>query len=189
MIVEQLLRPFGYLAIRHRHKWKVDWLYPGVLALITTGLILMGSPKKIVAPDGGGLIQLVLSFVQGLPGFYIAALAAIATFGRPDIDEVLPAPTPKVVIRSRGVDNLVDLTRRRFLAMLFSFLTAESLLIIIFSLFLVSHGAGLFSFYDFRLRGETFLAGSICFLYFLLFYQMIVSTFWGLYYLGYKLHE
>ncbi|AMX87062.1 hypothetical protein AO988_05980 [Pseudomonas aeruginosa] len=73
--------------------------------------------------------------------------------------------------------------------MLFSFLTAESLLIIVFSLFLISHGAGLFSFYDFRFRSEAFVAGGICFFYFLLFFQMIVSTFWGLYYLGYKLHE
>lgn len=189
MLAEQLLRPFGYLAIRHSHKWVVDWVYPGFFAAIVVGLLSLGNPRDIVSADDNGVVQLILSFVQSLPGFYIAALAAIATFGRPDIDEILPAPTPKVVVRNRGVENLVDLTRRRFLAMLFAFLTAESILVIISSIFLVSHGAPLFSFTYFELSAASGLALIVAFAYFLVFFQMVVATFWGLYYLGYKLHE
>lgn len=103
MLLDQLLRPFGYLAIRHPYKWIVDWFYPAILMLFTATLIYLhgGFSSAIKA---GGTVSLVLSFVQSLPGFYIAALAAIATFGKPDIDSVLPEPTPKIKIVFRGAE-------------------------------------------------------------------------------------
>lgn len=188
MLLGQLLRPFGYLAIQHPYKWVVDWLYPAILAFaLTTTLCLVDHKATYYEP--GNLISLVLSFVQSLPGFYIAALAAIATFGRSDIDNIIPEPTPKVVVRFRGSTNIVDLTRRKFLAMLFAFLTAQSILVVIFSLGLLSFGKLIFL---------TTIAGPdsgfvfsyvTLTIYFLLFFQMIIATFWGLYYLGYKLME
>lgn len=189
MLAEQLVRPFGYLVIRHPKKWVVDWVYPGAMALCVVFFISIGKPDSLIDRSGAGVVSLILSFIQSLPGFYIAALAAIATFGRPDIDEILPAPTPKVLIRYRGVDNLVDLTRRRFLAMLFAFLTAESIVVIVLSIFIVSYAGGLVSFYRFGLDLRSFVVLAVSFVYFLIFFQMIVTTFWGLYYLGYKLHE
>lgn len=189
MLLDQLLRPFGYLAIRHPYKWVVDWLYPFLLMVVTVTLVyLLGGVSKVF--DAGGLIALTLSFVQSLPGFYIAALAAIATFGRADIDSILPEPTPKIWIKFRGgADNLVSLTRRRFLAMLFAFLTAESIALILYSIFLVTYGSAIvaatFHGYAWGNIIGCFLVG----LFFLVLYQMILATFWGLYYLGYKLHE
>lgn len=188
MLISQLLRPFGYLTIHHPYKWVVDWFYPFVLSLVTVVSIGYGSEiSGIVA--AGGVVAMILSFVQSLPGFYIAALAAIATFGRADIDEVLPEPTPKVVVKYRGKANLINLTRRRFLAMLFAFLTAESLVLILLSIFLVAYGAPLYalSFDGVAVGGALFVV--VVTGYFLMLYQLILSTFWGLYYLGYKLHE
>jgi hypothetical protein len=44
----------------------------------------------------------ILGFVQVLPGFYIAALAAIATFNKTDIDKIMAAPAPKIDIFIHG---------------------------------------------------------------------------------------
>lgn len=181
MLIGQLIRPFGYLAIRHPFKWVVDWLYPAILTGATIWLMTLASPLiKLIEP--GGLIALTLSFVQSLPGFYIAALAAIATFGRADIDDILPEPTPKMVVILRGKQNTIDLTRRRFLAMLFAFLTAESILIVLSCIALSSFGTAINEY-----SGLVF---NICVaVLVLLVYQMVLATFWGLYYLGYKLQE
>ncbi|HBN8402309.1 TPA: hypothetical protein NIH23_000208 [Pseudomonas aeruginosa] len=188
MLIAQLLRPFGYLAIRHPYKWIVDWLYPGLLAIAALVFISFHG-GYIDFIKGGGLVSLVLSFVQSLPGFYIAALAAVSTFGRSDIDSVLPEPTPKIKIRFRDKENIVSLTRRRFLAMLFAFLTGESILLVVFSIFLLSYGGMVFDFAFWKIDLGGWLAVFSVFLYFLIFFQMVLATFWGLYYLGYKLHE
>ncbi|MEC4239116.1 hypothetical protein [Pseudomonas sp. DSV-1] len=188
MLISQLLKPFGYLAIKHPYKWVVDWLYPLLLALITITLIVsLSSAKIIVSP--GGMTSMILSFVQSLPGFYIAALAAIATFGRLDIDDILPEPTPKVVVKLRGLENTIDLTRRRFLAMLFAFLTGESIAIVFFCIALLSFGPAIYDFtYSQEPIGHYLLIVAL-FCLFTSVYQMLLATFWGLYYLGYKLQE
>ncbi len=185
-MLAQLFKPLGYLFIKHPHKWVVDWLYPCIAATLTIIAVCGMSDISAFSKPGGG-ISLILSFIQSLPGFYIAALAAIATFGRLDIDDILPEPTPKVVIKLRGTSNIVELTRRRFLAMLFAFLTAESILLTIFSIFLVSFGENIYSIKAFNAGYYCLIA--FCFAFMIGFYQMVLATFWGLYYLGYKLQE
>lgn len=65
--------------------------------------------------------------------------------------------------------------------MLFAFLTAESILLILLSILLISISDRWFMpFWWFNL---------LTFGYTILLFQMILTTFWGLYYLGYKLHE
>ena len=188
MLIGQLLKPFGYLAIQHPYKWVVDWLYPCLMAIVSVSLVLQFSDvAKLVEPNG--MVAMLLSFIQSLPGFYIAALAAIATFGRLDIDDVLPEPTPKVVIKLRGRENTIDLTRRRFLAMLFPFLTGESIAIVIYCIALISFGSLINGYmYADKALGHYLYVACIFFL-FIFVYQMILATFWGLYYLGYKLQE
>lgn len=188
MLIHQLLKPLGYLSIQHPHKWVVDWLYPAALAAFTIFVVcsLSGIGEFI---KSGGALSLILSFIQSLPGFYIAALAAIATFGRADIDDILPEPTPKVIIRMRGTDNIVALTRRRFLAMLFAFLTAESIILTIAALFLTSYGSIILSLNYFSASINSWFVVLFSTIFLTGFFQMIVATFWGLYYLGYKLQE
>lgn len=69
MLLDQLLRPFGYLAIRHPYKWIVDWLYPAILMLFTMILLYLSGTISATT-KAGGVLSLVLSFVQSLPGFY-----------------------------------------------------------------------------------------------------------------------
>ena len=51
------------------------------LRLIATALYLLLPVKPPLTPSGG-LLSSVLTLIAALPGFFIAALAAVATFNR-----------------------------------------------------------------------------------------------------------
>lgn len=187
-MLNQMLQPLSYLAIRHPQKWKVDWLFPIVIALVCT-IFSIGEGWVSDIYRVSGPVSMLLGFFSSLPGFYIAALAAIATFGRNDIDNVLPEPTPTVKLVTRGENVLVKLTRRRFLAMLFAFLTCESIALVLYSVFFLSYGAALADVGTFGEVGSKIIIIAMTFVYFTLLMQMLAATFWGLYYLGFKLHE
>ena len=188
MLINQLVKPIGYLFIKHPFKWVVDWLYPSILCLLFITLVCKLSSIDVFLRTGGTL-SLILGFVQSLPGFYIAALAAIATFGRLDIDDILPEPTPKVVVKLRGADNVISLTRRRFLAMLFAFLTAESVILTILAIVLIPFSADIQAISVLFKESGKWIAIGLSSIYMIGFFQMVLATFWGLYYLGYKLQE
>ncbi|MBK5415035.1 hypothetical protein [Pseudomonas sp. TH31] len=187
-MLNQMLQPLSYLAIRHPQKWKVDWLFPIAISLICTWFSI-GADWKSEIYRTSGPVSLLLGFLSGLPGFYIAALAAIATFGRNDIDNLLPEPTPTVKLTTRGENILVKLTRRRFLAMLFSFLTCESISLVLLSTLLLSSGTSISSVTILDGVAGQALSIAMTFIYYTLLMQMLTATFWGLYYLGFKLHE
>jgi hypothetical protein len=187
-MLRHLLRPLSYLTIEHKQKWRVDWLYPVSLALLSLVLIFgmrMFGPIPLYAD--GGMVTKILGFVQVLPGFYIAALAAIATFNKTDIDKTMPAPAPKIDTVVQGKNVTIELTRRRFLCSMFAFLTAESLLIIMLSVFSQSIYLPLKNV----IHGyfQNLASGLFMLIFFLLFWQMIVTSFLGLFYLGDRLHQ
>lgn len=180
-----ILAPLAYLRIRHSSKWVLDWLYPSIFSFASIALLWVFGRPGMVAGQSGLLDRLILVF-SVLPGFYIAALAAIATFNRPDIDEVMPNPTPKLKVDIGGRHNVIDLTRRRFLAYLFAFLCWESIALLILSVFagLAAHGV-------MSSLGDHAVAAKYAFLavLLLLFWQLIFATFLGLYYLGDRLNR
>lgn len=183
--VGQLARPFSYLAIRHQYKWQMDWLLPGFLTMLSAGVIAYFIPHINIYGEAG-VISRVLGFIQNLPGFYIAALAAVATFGRKDIDATLPSPTPTIVEHRFGEKDEIPLTRRRFLCMMFAFLTAECVILILVSIFVLSVGSDITGGLDPTVK----LFSKLFFIFYLFFlYQMILATFWSLFYLGDRIHR
>ncbi|GAB7127267.1 hypothetical protein JCM19000A_17740 [Silvimonas sp. JCM 19000] len=183
-----LLRPFSYLSIEHKQKWQVDWVYPLVLALLSTG-ILFGLKRygTIALYADGAVIAKILGFVQGLPGFYIAALAAIATFNKTDIDKTMPSPAPRLDILVQGKVVPIELTRRRFLCSMFAFLTAESLVLIILAIF----GQAIYVPVKTLLPAiyHSWTSSIYMLIFSFLFWQMLITSFWGLFYLGDRLHQ
>lgn len=86
MFLTQLFKPFGYFKIKLRHKWRIDWAVPAISALLALWLIDKTiSVTQISA--AGGIAALVLSFLQTLPGFYIAALAIICSIRNPRLEK------------------------------------------------------------------------------------------------------
>lgn len=187
-MLNSLLRPFSYLAIDHPLKARVDWIYPSMLAIFTVivvGLLRHFGPVPIFSEIG--LTAKLLAFVQTLPGFYLAALAAIATFNKIDIDLTMPKPTPSLDMVIGGKSVQILLTRRRFLCAMFAFLTAESILLIIFGISAISFSTTLKMLSPppaHEWLSLIFMAG-----YSFVFWQMIVSSFLGLFYLGERLHQ
>lgn len=186
MFTYQITRPFSYLRIEHPVKKIFDWLAPLAISIISSLIfILCGNEINFLGENG--FISKISSFVQILPGFYIAALAAIATFNRHDIDKYMPDPTPQVDIIIRGQKNKIKLTRRRFLCMLFAFLTAESILLAILSVFSTSFSSSIKAILP--QNTHSFSLHAFLFMYVFLFWQMIIATFLGLYYLGDRLNQ
>lgn len=186
-IFHHLLRPFGYLSIKGVNgKLLYDWITPLILTLLSfLFFYISGFPvNKLLENDG--LIKSLSSFIGSLPGFYIAALAAIATFNRKQIDYPLINDNGNPYIYITGVKEngkiyqaKEDLTRRLFLCMLFSFLTALSILIIVFNAFVMP----VVTFKESYPITITFLS-----VYLFLTWQLLVTTFFGLYYLGDRIH-
>jgi hypothetical protein len=100
------------------------WL-PLFLTILTVIFYVL-LPERPALVGSNGLAGSLLTLVSTLPGFYIAGLAAVATFGSATMDHEMPAPAPEVKIRVRGRLISVKLTRRLFLSYLFSYLVVLS---------------------------------------------------------------
>ncbi|MFM0013725.1 hypothetical protein [Paraburkholderia sediminicola] len=188
MLTYHLLRPFAYWTIRFEKKWRLDWGLPVLLAVLCVALITIAAGQKPVMILGdSGLLSKLLSFVQSLPGFYIAALAAIATFNRIDIDRVMPAPPPRMNVQIRGHSVAIELTRRRFLCVLLAFLTAESLVLIMGAMLALVVGPSLkLTVSESHQRVVLYACLAV---YLVFFWQMLCVTFLGLFYLGERIHQ
>ena len=184
MLIE-LTRPFSYLWIKHSSKrlTVVNWIIPAVcsLAAIVAGSILPGS---IDIFGSTGVLSKILSFVQSLPGFYIAALAAVATFNNPHMDRAMPgeAPTLRILHNGELTPRAISLTRRRLLCVMFAFLTVASVVLTVTAIGALTVAPALKDALPSHLYTPAKFAFSA--LYFLLFFQMLCVTMWGLFYIG-----
>lgn len=182
---ELLFSPFSYLKITWERgltsKRFFDIGLPIILSLITVILLVL---LRLNIENGTNIfnndITYYLSgFFQTIPGFYIAGLAAIATLNSDNMDVYMTDPCPKL--------NGEKVKRRLFLAQLFSYLTIGSLILFILTLigrFAASinilQGVSVFTYYF------TYAIFSLIYFYF--FWQIMVLTCLGLYYLGEKIH-
>ena len=177
-IIYQLLRPFSYLRISHDDKWIYDWLIPSIFTFLSLIWIYVFVPFGKIGGDNG-LIAGITGFVSGLPGFFIAALAAVATFNRNDIDQPMANP-PKIEILHHGHPLMVEMTRRRFLCVLFSYLTAVSLFLTLGTKICLASSVSPDYFIPMSWIGISIFT--------FVLWQMLIATVLGLYYLGERLH-
>lgn len=179
----ELTRPFSYLTVKHGNllPLSINWLLPlAASAVLVAALWKVGVNIDMFGPNGA--VSRVLSFVQSLPGFYLAALAAISTFDKPDMDKLMGHNPPTMTVHHNGVLTVVKATRRRFLSSMFAFLTASSLLLTLLSIFALAIADPLATV--FLVERNGLLKAVFSFVYLTLLGQMLTVTFWGLYYLG-----
>lgn len=187
MLTYQLLRPFGYIAIHHPVKRIVDWYVP--LGMLIVGLLAIWPFRdgmNIWASNG--LVASAQGFVQGLPGFYVAALAAVATFGAQgsSLDRVIPEPTPTLATHFAGTWVEMKLSRRRFLCFLFSYLTALSIVLCLYAYYAQAIAQPARKLLPHAVDALSWLAIAV---YMFFLFQLVVVTLWGLYYLGDRMHQ
>lgn len=178
-IVYQLTRPISYLLLNHSAGKVYNWRIPFVLALLSAVLLFVCFDVVTIATKDG-LIDQLAGFITGLPGFLIAALAAIATFNRPVIDqEMIEGPTITIKVGNTKIENS-QLTRRDFLLRLFAYLTVLSIFLVIFvKVAMVVTLPASIALYGQWLFVVVFL---------LLFWQLLVLLLFGMYYLCERLN-
>ncbi|EHD7114331.1 hypothetical protein JQR29_003102 [Vibrio cholerae] len=184
MLFEQVSRPFGFLFIRGiKGKYLYDWILPVLLTVLTI-ILICSSDIATYSNINDSVINGIVGFISTLPGFYIAALAAVVAFQNNLLDEGLDGAFGK---RSYVNVNIINenreketkkqhLTRRHFLSSMFAFLTAESIVIT-----MLNKLSPLFE------QHNSVMAIYVVVMLFSL-WQLIVVTLCGLYYLGERLH-
>lgn len=182
IIVYQLSRPISYLFLNHDAGKVYNWQIPIVLTVFSLlGLVCLVDLDGILGNEG--LLSEITSFVSNLPGFLIAALAAIATFNRPMIDqEMIDAPTIDIKVGNTELTNQ-SLTRRDFLLRLFSFLTVNSIFLVLYAK--VGLAVSLPDFLDSSLHIAEWVFVAV---FVLVFWQLITLLMFGMYYLAERLN-
>jgi hypothetical protein len=184
-----LLKPIDYLRIKHPYKIRYDLFAPLCLAAPVLLLFVL-APEPVPVFGESGLLSIFIAFLPILTGFYIAALAAIATFDKPSMDRVMPGSPPMTLLIERlGVQGDEELTRRRFLCLMFGYLSFLG-----FLLFGVSAFSNLFAeniqYVALHLGGYFASFRFLCIAcYLFVVSHLLAVTFWGLYYLTDRIHR
>ncbi|NEW92995.1 hypothetical protein [Rhodopseudomonas sp. BR0M22] len=119
--------PLQYLKIDHPEKWKFDWGIPLVFAVFFASPLL-SSEFRAEGAAGLNIVEKISSFLGVLTGFYIAALAAVATFGKAEMDDPMPGePGVRLEHRVNTEIYMEKLSRRRFLSFLFGYMALVTL--------------------------------------------------------------
>lgn len=178
--------PLKFLAIKHAEKWKFELLLPAIACAIAC-LPLLSSTFRGTALGEFDILGKSLGFVSPLAGFYIAALAAVATFGRAEMDEPMSGDQSVTLRHTRaGVKYEEDLTRRRFLSFLFGYLAFASLVITVIGVsYAVFDKFFLGDYKDIR----PYLFSIFWVFYTFLFGNVLSNTLLGLFYLTDRMHR
>lgn len=196
-----IFKPLNYLKIKwdvqgHFSKKQFDIIIPIIVSLIFSVILALVDffaydIAKKVEPNifKNEFTGLLIGFLQTIPGFYIAGLAAISTLNSETMDRPMSGipPTEKVIETNPYAEKEMPLTRRMFLSRLFSYLSFISL-----SAFLVAITFKYFYSLNFiTVTPVTYgIVYAVC-LFILLFClcQLILLTALGLYYLGDRIHK
>lgn len=181
------LRTLNYLRISHEYCVSFNVVFPSALTLfITLLLFFFGNDPNIYGKDG--MLGGVASLLAILTPFYIASLAAVATFqGTGSFDEKFSMTKPvELKILERGQWKVMHLTTRHFLSMLFGYCSMASLALFLFTI-LAPIIAGKLSelFGDFS--NCVGWLGLTVFLF--IFSHMLTTTILGMYFLSDRIHR
>ncbi|MFA4950452.1 hypothetical protein [Brevundimonas sp.] len=188
----QFLRPLAFMTIDgpslglYRLVWPVAVT---VIALLAYVLL----PERVDLVGDKSAADYMAGFFATLPGFFIAALAAVATFNGGDLDKELPGVTVAMVVN--GDEDNLPISLRVFLCYLFAYLTVIS-----FVGFFICVGAALIApsvatwaadFNDVKLLEHTALVVSLSFVALLTFItaSVLFCTIQGLYFLAERVHQ
>lgn len=184
--LSRLFRPLDYIRVKHPEKPKYDFFIPFCLSATgTVGLMLLPVTPAILGD--GGVVGIFTGLLQMLIGFYIASLAAIATFNKKGMDQIMPGDPPTLRVSLRGKIKIDKLTRRRLLCLMFGYLALLSLF-----LYFIGSGAALVNKSIRLLVPETafyWIKWSLVGLYLFLAANLMVTTLLSLFYMVDRIHR
>lgn len=97
-----------------------QWQFPSIITILVIAT-LAWIPKKPPVLGSAGLVDSVNALLSVLVGFYIAALAAVASFPNEALDREMKGACPTLTSKRAGAVVEERLTRRRFLCIVFGF--------------------------------------------------------------------
>lgn len=176
-VISKVLTPLDYLRIKHPEKRFFDWVMPVITGLIITCAISF-LPKSVSLIGKDSLVSLVNGILQILSGFYIASMAAVATFNKEGMDDVMQGKPP--------ILKQIKLTRRKFLTYLFGYLAFMSI-----GLYFVGGFLQLTSLNIKELHLSTFpfIKSALLFIYITTVCNIIYTTALGMYFMIDKMHD
>lgn len=141
-------------------------------------------------------LDYMLQIVGILPGFYIAALAAGATFANTSLDEAMQGrDPPSIDITKMGQKSTEPLSTRLFICYLFSYLSAASLVLAFGILIAIEVNPSIDHIASTYKEVQTVVLGLKClqyvFVLLLTFYAAKITTITlhGLYFLAERMHQ
>jgi hypothetical protein len=184
----QLLVPLNYLRIKHGgglfHSKKThDFVLPIIFAALTVAVFwLLDAPLKIFGnPD---TTRRITDLLQLMMVFYLAALAAVATFERKGIDHPLKGGNATLLTTHQGVKIL---THRQFISYLFGYLSFLSFILFMFMTVgdlaqdkiveLLKHNLAV---YNFTIK---WVSPVLFFSFLAVLWQLILTSLFGIYFL------
>jgi len=182
-----------FQSIKHKHIPYLTLWYPLCVSVFFSIAYLFW-PTMLSITDDNGFIDKINNIVLILPAFFLAALAAIATFNRSELD-ILPEDYDhlEMEMRVKGKMMVLPLTSRMFLTSLFSYLTGISFIILLFSSIVSLFWPGVHKIIALLVPGTpTLIAkeiadGIVVFFITLLFSRVIFCGAYGLYFLSEKI--
>lgn len=194
-----IFKAFGFLKIIYPEDSPNSILYlvPSLLSILVCCFLLYlnHDSDHIINIFNQPAFDSISTFVQVLPGFYIAALAAIASYNNTNsksndnsnLDNKISGNPPYLHEETSNGGRKSELSRRRFLTLMFGYLAAISMLSTVFLFFVrLSYDVGIiFVPYSIYLVAYAILM----FIFFFFFFQMILVTLYGIYYLADRMHR
>lgn len=180
----RLARPVLFLSTKGPGLTWFKFVLPIILSLATC-LYLYAYPKQLCLFGDGSLADGIFSFLQILPGFYIASLAAVSTFQGKMLDAPFDGIPITLKTRENGTKVTKALTRRHFLSLLFGYLSFLSIMLSLYIQILNKTPPFVF------LSSISLKNAAECASFFVLslfFFQLITITLLGLFYLSDRMH-
>lgn len=180
----RLFSPLRYLKIVHEAKSIYDFYIPLFLSFISVSLLFI-IPNKPPFFGINGIVTYVSEILKFLSPFYIAALAAVATFDSPSINGIFEGKKPYIIEKVRGELKRIELNRRQFLSLAFGYLALVSLF-----MYFIGYISWIISI-NIKFSGSYLLAVKIFFslTYLFVFFNIMTTTMLGLFYLSDRLHR
>lgn len=124
----KLLTALSFLRLQSPDLRQYQWAIPAAMtAVALLGFYMLPAKPSLFTEKG--LVNTVNGLLNTLIGFYIAALAAVATFSNPSLDQLMKGRTPTIMNYRQGEVSEEQLTRRRFLVILFGYCAFLSILL------------------------------------------------------------
>ncbi|ATW02359.1 hypothetical protein [Sphingorhabdus sp. YGSMI21] len=173
--------PFNYYRLVYKGKLTHDLLIPLCMAM-PAGFLILGIPGEAQILGENGLFDKFTQFLPILGGFYIAALTVILTQDHKALkSKIIGSNAPK--LPSDGE----SLTRARFLAILFGYLSFASFFLFLLIISVETLAPG---FSKILPAGVQYISKiSVVLIVLFLLSQIFVATMIGLYYMSDRLYR